>query len=120
MAGRVERIALQSDAATRELDVHVAFAAAPARVAIDQEAEVRIEVGREVGLVVPVTALTHDPQGRTGVLRLEDGRARFVPVVPAAAEGERVLVRAALRTGDLVLAPAAGARAGLRVRPAQP
>jgi multidrug resistance efflux pump len=41
-AGRVARISRQSDAATRELEVFVAFDTPPARFAIDQEAQVLI------------------------------------------------------------------------------
>jgi HlyD family secretion protein len=43
--GRVARISRQSDAATRELEVNVAFDAPPGRFAIDQEAEVSIRAG---------------------------------------------------------------------------
>lgn len=116
--GRVERISLQSDAATRELDVHVAFSVVPQRIAIDQEAEVQIEVGLESGLVLPAAALTRDAGGRPGVLQVVDGRARFVAVrVGPESEGV-VLVRAGLKAGDAVVADAAAARPGMRVRPA--
>lgn len=118
LQGRVERISLQSDAATRELDVHVAFVAAPQRVAIDQEAEVRIEVGLEPGLLVPAAALTHDAAGRPGVLQVVDGRARFVPVRFGPESEGVVLVRAGLQRGAAVVANAAAARPGMRVRPA--
>jgi HlyD family secretion protein len=115
--GQVARIAMQSDAATRELDVHVAFADAPPRVAIDQEAEVRIATGRESGLVVPIGALVPDASGRRGVLRVLDGRARFVPVETGPGSDGRVLVRSGLAAGDVVVADASRARAGMRVRP---
>ncbi len=117
LAGRVERVALQSDAATRELDVHVAFAAVPERIAIDQEADVRIEAGRASGLLVPLAALARDGSGRQGVLQVRDGRARFVPVDSGAAADGQVLVRGALKEGDAVVADAARAKAGTRVRP---
>lgn len=116
VAGRVERISMQSDAATRELDVHVAFAAAPPRVAIDQEADVRIETGREQGLVLPSSAVVRDPGGRTGVLQVVEGRARFVRVHLGPESGGLVLVRQGLSEGDQVVAPAAEAKAGMRVR----
>lgn len=116
-AGRVERIAMQSDAATRELDVHVAFAGAPPRVAIDQEADVRIEVGRDDGLVLPASALVQDGTGRSGVLQVVAGRARFAPVVTGAAGEGRVLVREGLQEGDSVVADAREAKPGMRVRP---
>jgi multidrug resistance efflux pump len=44
-AGRVARISRLSDAATRELEVDVAFDTPPARFSIDQEAEVSILAG---------------------------------------------------------------------------
>jgi HlyD family secretion protein len=116
-AGRVERIAMQSDAATRELDVHVAFAGPPPRVAIDQEADVRIEVGREQGLVLPAGALLQDGSGRSGVLQVVAGRTAFVPVVTGAAGEGRVLVREGLKEGDAVVANASAAKPGVRVRP---
>lgn len=119
LPGRVARIALQSDAATRELDVHVAFASPPPRFAIDQEAEVRIGVGFEEGPVIPADALARDRDGRQGVLQVVDGRARFVPVVAGAADGGRVAVRKGLAAGDRVVARPAGIRDGARVT-AQP
>ena len=106
--GRVARIAMQSDAATRELDVHLAFASPPPRFAIDQEAEVRIDVGVEEGLVIPQEALTRDRDGRVGVLQVVEGRARFTPVTAGAAHAGRVVVRKGLAAGDPVVArPAA-------------
>lgn len=47
--GKVARISRQSDAATRELEVNVAFDVPPERFAIDQEAEVAIFAGVERG-----------------------------------------------------------------------
>jgi hypothetical protein len=117
LRGKVERVGLQSDAATRELDVQVAFAEPPARIAIDQEAEVRIATGELAGLVVPAGALTRDRQGRQGVLRIVDGRARFAPVVTGTAFDGRVLVREGLQPGDEVVAEAAPVRAGMRIAP---
>lgn len=117
LAGRVLRIARQSDAATREVEVHVGFDAPPARFVIDQEAEVRIETGRARGLQVPVTALLRDSDGRPGLLRVREGRARFVPVTAGATDGEQVLVQGELAAGDTVVAPAQGVRDGMRVAP---
>ena len=115
--GRVTRIAMQSDAATRELDVQVSFSGPPPRVAIDQEAQVRIATGRTAGLLVPATALAQDAAGRRGVLRIVDGRTRFAAVETGPAAGGSVLVHGGLAAGDLVVSDAAGARAGMRVRP---
>ena len=118
LPGKVARIARQSDAATRELDVHVAFDTPPQRFAIDQEAEVRINVGEDRGLVVPLTALMSDRTGRRGVLVIDDGRTRFQPVETGAADEQHVLVQKGLVAGDTVVAVATGVLAKQRVRPA--
>src|SRR3989304_1250146 len=85
LSGKVARIARQSDAATRELEVNVAFDAPPERFAIDQEAEVTISAGEEKGIVVPVAALVQD-QGKQGVLVVRGGRAEVQGVQTGAAE----------------------------------
>ncbi|MBE7426816.1 MAG: efflux RND transporter periplasmic adaptor subunit [Burkholderiaceae bacterium] len=116
LAGKVARIARQSDAATRELEVNVAFDAPPARFAIDQEAQVAIDTGTVSGIVVPLPALTRDPEGRQGVLVVEDGRARFRPVATGAADRARVLVASGLASGERVVARAEGVKVNARVR----
>lgn len=117
LPGKVARIARQSDAATRELDVHVAFDEAPERFAIDQEAEVRIAVGEDAGIVVPLTALIRDRTGRQGVLLIEAGRTRFQPVRTASADARQVVVREGLSGGESVVAVAEEVVANQRVRP---
>ena len=117
--GRVVRVARQSDAATREVEVHVAFDSVPQGFVIDAEAEVGIRTGEQRGLAVPLTAVVRDSQGQAGVLRIEDGRAQFVPVQAGADDGQKLLVQgleAPLQAGDRVVAPAAGVRDGMRVR----
>lgn len=116
--GKVARIALMSDAATRELDVHVAFDTVPERFAIDQEAEVTIVVGEDRGVLVPFTALTRDRTGRNGVLVIDGGRTRFQPVETAGADARSVLVREGLEGAETVVAVAAGVAANRRVRAA--
>ncbi|MCX8114995.1 MAG: efflux RND transporter periplasmic adaptor subunit [Burkholderiaceae bacterium] len=118
LTGKVARIARQSDAATRELEVNVAFDAPPARFAIDQEAEVTIDAGGEQGIVVPLAALTRNAEGVRGVLVVADGRTRFRPVETGGADGERVLIRKGLAAGERIVAQAQGVRANLRVRAA--
>ena len=118
VTGKVARIARQSDAATRELDVHVAFDAVPQRFAIDAEAEVAIAVGEDRGILVPLAALTRDRAGRQGVLVIDGGRTRFQPVETAGADERLALVRKGLAGGEAVVAVAEGVRAGQRVRPA--
>lgn len=118
LAGKVARIARQSDAATRELDVHVAFDTMPQRFAIDQEAEVAIDVGEDRGVLVPLTALTRDSTGRAVVLIVEGGRTRAQPVVTGGADARHVLVRNGLAGGETVVAVAEGVKPNQRVQPA--
>ena len=110
LPGRVARIARQSDAATRELDVHVAFDAVPQRFAIDQEAEVSIAVGEDRGLLLPLAALTRDKAGRQGVWVIEGGvdggHTRFQPVETARADARQVLIHKGLAGGETVVAVA--------------
>lgn len=117
LSGKVARIAHQSDAATRELEVNVALDKPLARFAIDQQAEVSIDTGAVAGIVVPVTALTRDPGGRRGVLIAADSRAEFRPVQTGAADDRQVLITRGLAAGERVVAAADGVRAGMRVRP---
>jgi HlyD family secretion protein len=118
LSGKVARIAHQSDAATRELEVDVAFDAVPKRFAIDQEAEVSIAVGEDRGILVPLTALTRDRAGHLGLLIVDGGRTRFQPVETGGADAKQVLVRKGLVGGESVVAVAQGVAAGRRVRPA--
>ncbi|HWD21549.1 MAG TPA: efflux RND transporter periplasmic adaptor subunit [Burkholderiales bacterium] len=97
-AGRVARISRQSDAATRELEVNVAFDAPPERFAIDQEAEVSILAGTERGPVVPVAALVLR-EGRQGVMLLREGRKVFQPVRIAASDGKHAVIAEGLDQG---------------------
>lgn len=116
-AGRVARIARQSDAATREIEVHVRFDSVPAAFAIDQQAEVTVMAGEQRGLRVPASALLRNRDGHPGVLQLADGRARFVPVKPGASDGEQLLLADGPAAGTPVVAVAAGVRDGMRVQP---
>lgn len=118
LPGKVARIARQSDAATRELDVHVAFDSVPQRLAIDQEAEVSIAVGEDRGILVPLAALLRDGAGRQGVLVIDSGRTRFVPVRTGGADARHALVLDGLAGGESVVAVAAGVKANAPVRAA--
>jgi RND family efflux transporter MFP subunit len=97
-AGHVARISRQSDAATRELEVNVAFEAPPARFAIDQEAEVSILAGVVRGPVVPVEALVRR-EGRSGVMVMREGRKVFQPVSVGASDGTRAVIAEGLDQG---------------------
>lgn len=102
-AGRIARISRQSDAATRELEVDVAFDLPPERFAIDQEAEVTIEAGTETGLVVPVAALQRLKNAQ-GVMVMRDGRAVFQPVRISASDGVHAVIASGLEKGDQLAA----------------
>ncbi len=116
LTGKVARIARQSDAATRELEVNVAFDAPPARFAIDQEAEVAVVAGDVSGIVVPLTALTRDRAGQQGVLVVIDSRAEFRPVQTGASDARSVLIAKGLAGGERVVAKAEAVDAGMRVK----
>jgi RND family efflux transporter MFP subunit len=117
LAGTVARIARQSDAATRELEVNVAFDTPPARFAIDQEAEVAILAGDSKGLVVPVAAIVRH-EGKPAVLVVRDGRAVQHAVSTGASDGARVIITEGLAAGEPVLADPGAVRTGARVRAA--
>ena len=120
LGGQVARIGRQSDAATRELDVHLALDSTPQQFAIDQEAEVSIATGEQTGIVVPLTALTKDRAGQPGVLVVEDGRTQFRAVTASGADDQLVRVTAGLAEGETVVGNATGVRANQSVRVAQP
>jgi len=108
LPGKVARISHQSDAATRELEVDVAFDAVPRRFAIDQEAEVSIAVGDDRGILIPLTALIRDRTSRQGVLIVDRERTRFLPVETGTADARQVLIRKGMAGGETVVAEAAG------------
>jgi HlyD family secretion protein len=116
LAGTVARIARQSDPATRELEVDVAFDVPPARFAIDQQAEVSIVVGDAIGIVVPQAALTRDREGRQGVLVVSGSRAEFRLVRTGSSDAQLVLIAEGLAPSERVVARAAAVKAGMRVR----
>lgn len=112
--GSVARIALESDAATRELEVAVAFDAPPERFAVNQEAEITIHAGEESGLVLPVSAVVQ--QNRAfGVMVVADGRTAFRPVKTGVSDGDRVIVSEGLAVGEQVVRRPAGVKTGKRV-----
>ena len=115
MTGKVARIVLESDAATRELEVDVAFDVAPERFAIDQEAKVVIHAGEESGVVIPASAV-FQLERAFGALVITDGRAGFRPLKTGVSDGEHVVVHEGLRAGDVVVIQPAGIKPGTRVR----
>ena len=113
LTGKVARIARQSDAATRELEVDVAFDAPLPRFAIDQEAEVAIAVGEERGIVVPLAALTATTRASRACWWSRAGaRASSRVETGAAPMAGRVLVRKGLSRREIRRGRAAGASTG--------
>ena len=117
LTGHVALLARQSDAATRELDVFVAFDVLPEQFALNQEAEVLIATEQRRGLLVPQTALIRDKEGRLGVLVAHNGKTEFRPVTSPAADREWALVSEGLSSGDLVVIRSTGLHAGQSIRP---
>lgn len=109
LAGRIDRIDPRSDRITEERQVYVTFDKPPGTVFLDEQAEVRINVGTiERGLLVP-ELLVRDRDGAQGSVwatvdghlqalrltfgrRLADGRLEVVSPVPANAHivGQRM------------------------------
>ncbi|MHB1194218.1 MAG: efflux RND transporter periplasmic adaptor subunit [Longimicrobiales bacterium] len=112
--GSVARIALESDAATRELEVAVAFDAPPERFAVNQEAEITIHAGEERGIVLPVSAVFQQSRA-LGVMVVADGRTAFRPVKSGTSDGDLVIVSEGLAAGEQVVRRPAGVKAGKRV-----
>lgn len=119
VTGKVSRIALEADAAARELEVDIAFDKPLTRFAIDQEAEVAIHVGTAQGLVIPVSSLIRQ-EGKVGVLRVREGRAQFQSVEAGTSGQGMILIRKGLNAGELLVRDAQLTRAGARVRPSLP
>ena len=94
----------------------MAFDTPPARLAIDQEAEVSVLTGDVIGIVVPLAALTRDANGRHGVWVIDNGRTRFRAVQTGHADAQRVLVVSGLAVGERIVARAADVLAGVRVQ----
>ncbi|MGB9129652.1 MAG: efflux RND transporter periplasmic adaptor subunit, partial [Thiobacillus sp.] len=104
LPGRVVRIDLQSDALTEERIINVAFDPAPAQLYLGELAEVTIRLpGAQQVLTVPRAALAQH-NGKVGVWRIEQGRARFHPVQPGMQTAERVQIVSGLDAGDRVIA----------------
>lgn len=111
LAGKVARIARQSDPATRELEVDIAFDILPRHFAIGQEAEATIATGEEKGVMIPKSALVHE-QGVPGVFVMENGGKRFRPIKPGAMDGKHIAVREGLAVGEAVVRNPNGAQPG--------
>jgi HlyD family secretion protein len=108
-AGRIARLEWLADSVTEERLVLVAFDAMPAAMSIGEMAEVTLLLpASPSGLRVPSASVV-SWQGRSGVWRLQQGQAHFVPVqVLARGADGQVLLQAAnnakpLAKGDSVV-----------------
>lgn len=104
LPGKVVRIDLQSDAVTEERIVNVAFDPPPAQLYLGELAEVSIrQPGARNVLAVPRAALAQY-QGRIGVWRIKQSRARFQAVQPGVQTAERVQILSGLAEGERLIA----------------
>ena len=116
--GHVARIGLQSDSATRELEVDVALDKTPARYAIDEEARVVIRTASVKGIVFPASAVQRR-HNTVGVLRINAGHAVFTPIQLGSVANGKAVATSGLQSGVLVLTHPRGIQSGTRVKPVQ-
>ena len=116
--GRIERIAPQADAATRQVPIYVSIPNADRRLVAGLFAEGRVISDSASGLVVPLNAVNTSGE-QPWVLRLNEGRTERVGVELGLRDprSEQVQVAAGLRDGDILLLGAAqGISPGTPVR----
>lgn len=118
LPGRVARIEMQSDSVTEERVVNVSFDAPPARLYLDELAEVIIRLpGATDVLVVPSAAIAREGS-QTGVWQMVGGQARFKPVT-IGSQGQAGLsqILSGLVEGDSVIVfSSAQLEPGARIR----
>ena len=114
--GRVERINLEADAVTREMEVDVKFDHLPSPLIIGEEAEVVISTGSMTAPCAPLTAMT-ERGGQTGILIVEQGRLVFRPVMSGLNDGKKFTCPRLLKEGDLVVMQPLNLKPGMRVKP---
>lgn len=115
LSGRVSRMDLVSDAATREMTVYVSFDSAPERFALNQEARVSIRTEKARGIVLPTSSLKRY-QGETGAMLIKEGRASFLPVQTGPSREGKVLIEQGLEKDSNVILEAEEIQPGQRVR----
>jgi len=120
-AGVVARIGREVDRETRELVVDVRVRELPANWAVGQRAEVYIRTDHREKVTVLPTALVLVRDGEAGVMKVEEGRARWQPVDIGLRGREVVEVLSGLAAGDVVTNPetvrSGVLRDGRRIRP---
>ncbi len=116
LEGTVARVTREADRVTRELEVDIAFRAMPARLTIDEEADVAILIGEVHGLVVPSSALGNEA-GVSGVYVVNENQATFRPVRLGAVNSHVVQVVNGLKLGELVAVQPVSAKFRGKVEP---
>ena len=114
--GEVARLGNAADTVTREVEVDVKFHRLPDPLVIGEESEVAIEIGQQTAPAIPLSAITARG-GRRGVLVVEEGRARFRPIVVGLQDGNRAAVLEGLKDNELVIVEPAELEPGKKVAP---
>jgi membrane fusion protein, multidrug efflux system len=116
--GRIERIAPQADAATRQVPIYVSIPNEGGRLLAGLFAEGRVVSQSAAGLVVPLNAVNTSDASMPWVLRVASGKAEKVSVSLGLRDprSERVQIASGLSQGDTLLRGAAqGITPGTRV-----
>lgn len=105
ITGRVLRVEPKADAVTEELLAKVVFDQLPAPLPPTGElAEVTLQLPALAAAPVVPNAALHSRGGATGVWKVQDGRARFVPVKTGRSDLDgRVQIVEGLKTEDTVI-----------------
>jgi membrane fusion protein (multidrug efflux system) len=107
--GRIERIAPQADATTRQVPIYVSIPNEGGRLVAGLFAEGRVVSQSVTGLVVPSNAVNTTDPSMTWVLRVTDGKTERVGVTLGLRDprSERVNVASGVNDGDVLLRGAA-------------
>ena len=117
--GRIERIAPQADATTRQVPIYVSIPNEGGRLLAGLFAEGRVVSQSAAGLIVPVNAVNTTNPSQPWVLRVAEGKTEKVDVSLGLQDprSERVQVASGLSEGDTLLRGAAqGITPGTRVQ----
>ena len=103
--GRIERIAPQADATTRQVPIYVAIPNAGGRLVAGLFAEGRVVSQSASGIVVPTNAVNTTDASKPWVLRVTDGKTERVNVTLGLRDprAELVNVASGLNEGDVLL-----------------
>jgi multidrug efflux pump subunit AcrA (membrane-fusion protein) len=103
--GRIERIAPQADAATRQVPIYVAIPNVGGRLVAGLFAEGRVVSQSASGIVVPSNAVNTIDPSKPWVLRVTDGKTERVNVTLGLRDprSELVNVASGLNEGDVLL-----------------